>query len=231
MLDDDVFKKDFNLVVDQLMGFTAATMTVTEATTTLMHLAVTDPEVLSKLRSEFQEHILTEGQTDISKATTYENIMDMEYFGCYYKEVLRWMPSAPFTSIYYFKEDTKIDGIQFKQGDQFSFNIYALQRDPAQWREPEKFVPERFDPKSEWFKKPNSNEKRHNSSWLPFMGGRRVCAGKTFAEIVPRVMASHLLHYFDFSPVDKNAPLPLRVVLKCEPAPAMMKFKLREGVW
>lgn len=52
---------------------------------------------------------------------------------------------------------------------------------PEQWGEPEKYIPERFDPASPYFLTP-SGKRRHPMSYGPFLGGKRVCLGKTFAE-------------------------------------------------
>ena len=35
-------------------------------------------------------------------------------------------------------------------------------------------------------------------SFLPFSGGKRICFGKTFAELVLKVICSMMAHRFDF---------------------------------
>ena len=66
-----------------------------------------------------------------------------------------------------------------------------------QWKEPEKFIPERFDPSSEYFLTP-SGQKRHPMSFGPFVGGKRICLGKTFAEIMAKVVGSAIISLYDF---------------------------------
>ena len=56
---------------------------------------------------------------------------------------------------------------------------------PDEWIEPESFIPERFDPLSKYFLTPKGT-KRHPMSYGPFFGGRRICIGKTFTEILGR---------------------------------------------
>ena len=53
--------------------------------------------------------------------------------------------------------------------------------DPYEWKDPLKFIPERFDKLSDYYLKPNG-EKRSPFSFTPFLGGSRICIGKTFAE-------------------------------------------------
>lgn len=47
--------------------------------------------------------------------------------------------------------------------------IYAIQRDPSYYKDPEKFDPERFTPENK--------ASRHHFSYLPFGEGPRICIG------------------------------------------------------
>ncbi len=74
----------------------------------------------------------------------------------------------------------------------------AMHHDPNQWKEPSKFVPERFDPKFvDWYLTP-SGKPRNPMTFGPFLGGKRVCLGKTFAETVTRFTIPILFYHFDF---------------------------------
>ena len=64
-------------------------------------------------------------------------------------------------------------------------------------------MPERFDTDSEWYKTP-SGEKRKPFSFSPFLGGSRVCLGKTFAEITLKFMIPLWYHCFDFELVEEK---------------------------
>ena len=58
-------------------------------------------------------------------------------------------------------------------------------------------MPERFDSDSPLSKKPDGS-KRHPYSFSPFLGGSRVCLGKTFAEVTLKFTIPLYYHFFDF---------------------------------
>lgn len=80
----------------------------------------------------------------------------------------------------------------------------AIHHDEYQWPSPARFVPERFDLKSA--KNPwaltTDGKPRNPLSFTPFMGGKRVCLGKTFADVNVRMTVPLLYHFLDFSFVD-----------------------------
>ena len=41
-------------------------------------------------------------------------------------------------------------------------------------------------------------------SFFPFLGGRRICLGKTFAELASKFVSSIILSNFEFEAVDKR---------------------------
>jgi len=49
-----------------------------------------------------------------------------------------------------------------------------------------------------------AGNKRHPMSFGPFLGGKRVCLGKTFADMVSKVVAPNIINAFDFEFVDKK---------------------------
>ena len=100
-----------------------------------------------------------------------------------------------------FDQDIKCGNIHFKKGDTVYITIYGLQHNPSQWQRPHEFLPDRFDTSHPLSKTP-SGEKRNTFAWLPFSGGRRVCFGKTFAEVMMKIVLSMMTQRFDFTFVD-----------------------------
>ena len=78
-----------------------------------------------------------------------------------------------------------------------------MQNDPQEWIEPERYIPERFDNQSPYYLRPDG-QKRHPLSFNPFIGGKRICLGKTFAEIVAKFIVPAMLCRMDFEFVDQE---------------------------
>eukprot|EP00351_Strombidinopsis_sp_SopsisLIS2011_P000347 CAMPEP_0116877588 /NCGR_PEP_ID=MMETSP0463-20121206/9356_1 /TAXON_ID=181622 /ORGANISM="Strombidinopsis sp, Strain SopsisLIS2011" /LENGTH=110 /DNA_ID=CAMNT_0004524995 /DNA_START=1192 /DNA_END=1524 /DNA_ORIENTATION=+ len=73
----------------------------------------------------------------------------------------------------------------------------AIHNDPRQWREPEVFNPERFDATSEWFKRPDGGV-RSPFAFAPFLGGKRICLGKSLVDMTQKFTIPILYSAFDF---------------------------------
>lgn len=41
-------------------------------------------------------------------------------------------------------------------------------------------------------------------AFMPFLGGKRICLGKTFAENMSKIVGPYILNSFDLTFVDKN---------------------------
>ncbi|PKY30822.1 cytochrome P450, partial [Rhizophagus irregularis] len=61
-------------------------------------------------------------------------------------------------------------------------SIYGIHHSSRNWKDPEKFIPERFE-----------NEKHDHYSWLGFGGGNRLCLGINFSLIEQRIILCALL--------------------------------------
>ena len=74
---------------------------------------------------------------------------------------------------------------------------------PEEWFNPTEFIPERFDPESVYFNKPNSKEIRDVKSFIPFSYGIRNWAGQTLAKLEMKVILSRVLAILEFQ-IDQN---------------------------
>lgn len=90
------------------------------------------------------------------------------------------------------KNDT-IGKYKILKGTPFHIGMYEVQHNPNEWFEPEKFIPERFDPSSKYYLTP-SGKRRHPMSFGPFLGGKRACLGKTFIEMGSKVLGIGFLY-------------------------------------
>ena len=72
-----------------------------------------------------------------------------------------------------------------------------MHRNSTQWQRPYEFLPDRFDADHPLSLTP-SGKKRHPMAFLAWHGGKRICFGKTFAEMVLKVISTMMAHKFDF---------------------------------
>lgn len=98
--------------------------------------------------------------------------------------------------------------VEIRLNDSFILPIFALQRDPKYFPEPEKFNPERF-----------SDENKDNIvpySYIPFGSGPRNCIGSRFAILEAKAVLYHLLLHFEVVPTQRT-PIPLTLTKTLQP--------------
>ena len=94
-------------------------------------------------------------------------------------------------------KQVKCDWLSILPDTLITIDMHRLGNNPKEWIEPEKFIPERFDSKSPYYLTP-SGKIRNPYSFSPFLGGQRICLGKTFIENVSKLTVPTLLFNFDF---------------------------------
>ena len=175
------------------------------------------PEVKQKILTEVDK-LMNFVKDDVREKLTVDVAEEhLVYTRWAYMESLRIEPPASMTTIAAFTHDvtfesgvkSKLPRFTLRKGDAFNIAIEKIQKDPRHWHDPESFIPERFDEKSHYYLRPNG-EMRHPLAFTPFMGGKRICLGKTFAEITTRLTVPILMHSFNFEYADQAH-------LKCKP--------------
>jgi len=96
-----------------------------------------------------------------------------------------------------------VDGLTFTKGTFLQYSIKGLHSNPIEWQEPSRFLPERFDTESKYYKTV-SGEKRNESSYMPFGMGERKCLGYRFAELVMPLVVLNITQNYDFKFTSKE---------------------------
>ena len=107
------------------------------------------------------------------------------------KETLRLHPPAPLLLPRETMSPFKVLGYDVEPNTLVLINDWAISRDPEFWKDPEEFIPERFDDSSLDFK-------GQNFEFLPFGAGRRICPGIYMATTTVELGLANLLYCFDW---------------------------------
>ncbi|MQM03147.1 hypothetical protein Taro_035921 [Colocasia esculenta] len=89
--------------------------------------------------------------------------------------------------------DVKLAGYDVPKGSNMLVNVWAIARNPAVWKDPLEFRPERFEDE-------DVDMKGHDFRLLPFGAGRRVCPGAQLGINMVQSMLGHLFHQFRLIP-------------------------------
>lgn len=200
MITDDNYKNDDEKIVTEMITFFFAGMkTGMAATTNLIIYLARDPALKKRLIDE-NEKIFSK-LNNIEEDFTLEVAEEFELTRQYYYESLRIEPPVPVTSTNAMSEDCNICGVNVRANDIIMIMIHSIHRNKDEWHSPKEFIPDRFDCKSEYFKRPDGKP-RNPMSFVPFTGGKRICIGKTFAEILARYSIPLILRYYNFEYAD-----------------------------
>ena len=107
------------------------------------------------------------------------------------------MPPVYYSSTVRMSEDVQLEKLKVRKGDIIGIFMSSLCNNKDEWIEPESFIPERFDATSKYFLTP-SGKRRNPYSFSPFLGGSRICIGKTFSEVISKLTVPTLLSHFNF---------------------------------
>ncbi|KAL1488827.1 hypothetical protein ABEB36_014623 [Hypothenemus hampei] len=154
-----------------------------------MHELATNPDVQNKLREEILKTIK-------SGPLTYDTLLQMRYLDMVVSEILRKWPQFPFLDRVCTRPYVVDEKIQIKLDTEVWIPVYALHRDPQYFRDPDKFNPERFDPKKNTITP---------YTYLPFGLGPRSCIGNRFAIMEMKCFLFHLLSKYEIVPTEKTS--------------------------
>lgn len=163
----------------------------TETTANTIEWAISElvlrPETMQRAQKEVREAMKEKGYIEEN------DVPQFNYIHQVVKETLRLHPPFPLLFPRVGQQTTEILGYTFPAGTRVLLNVWALGRDSRYWKDAESFKPERFE------EGVNREFKGNDFEFLPFGGGRRMCAGMTFGLTTLELALSQLLFHFDWS--------------------------------
>lgn len=165
----------------QMAGYETSSLTLTYAGYELTR----NQEVQQKAREEVKQ-VMAKYNDEFS----FEAIFHMNYLDCVVNEALRKYPPAHTNFRRVTVDEYQIPGteIYLKKDELVAVPIMAIQRNPAIFKDPELFDPDRF--------LPEHVQRRHAMAFLPWGDGPRICLGMRFAVMeIKLALAKILMSY------------------------------------
>ncbi|XP_068645056.1 trans-cinnamate 4-monooxygenase [Aristolochia californica] len=150
---------------------------------------VNHPEIQQKLRDELDTQLGRGVQ--ITEPDTYR----LPYLQAVIKETLRLRMAIPLLVPHMNLHDAKLAGYDIPAESKILVNAWWLANNPAQWKNPEEFRPERFL-QEEKHVEASGNDFRY----LPFGAGRRSCPGIILALPILGITIGRLVQNFELLP-------------------------------
>ncbi|XP_062117611.1 3,9-dihydroxypterocarpan 6A-monooxygenase-like [Humulus lupulus] len=183
---------------------------------------MTHPTAMGKARKEIEEVV---GNKRIVEETDLPNL---PYIRAIIKETLRLHPGGAFTARESSKDCT-IGGYHVPANTRLFVNTWAINRDPAHWDDPHRFIPERFMMEE----KKDVDVRGQHFELIPFGSGKRGCPGVNLALLTIPTTVAALVQCFDWNGVvdldegfglslPKARPLVCYPVVRLDPFPQVM---------
>lgn len=168
------------------------------------------PEAYQKAKAEIRS-VMPDGNLSM------EHFRQLSYLKNVIDETLRLYPTAYILSRES-KEDELIGDRLLPKDVITLLSIYYLHRNPAYWKAPDAFMPERFEG--------NNNTLFNSDAYYPFGAGPRMCIGFYFATMEITIVLALLLYHFDFE-LDADHPIAFEPLVTLKPKYGI-KLHIRE---
>lgn len=188
---------DEDLIAQALIMFSAGFSTTATLMQTVCYELAKNFDIQQTLIDEIDEmHSRLKGKT-----ITYEQLNEMKFLDMVVNETLRKWPSFRHSGRFCNKDTVLIDeetgkSFKIKKGIIIGIPIHAIQMDPNNFPNPEKFDPYRF-----------SDENKGNiqaGSFIPFGMGPRICIGSRYALLEAKLLLFNVVSKFTIEPCDKT---------------------------
>ncbi|CAG8642112.1 4174_t:CDS:2, partial [Paraglomus occultum] len=149
-----------------------------------------------KVKKKLLEELETVFKGDSYRPITLEDLANLKYVEAIVKETSRIRPTITMLSRYSQRPD-KIAGYMWPAKTYFIMYVRGINNNPLYWKEPDKFIPERFC----------GNYEIHKNSFSMFGGGPRICPGRKLAIIELKTLLASVYRRFDVELLDMHAPV------------------------
>ncbi|MEL7538748.1 MAG: cytochrome P450 [Pseudomonadota bacterium] len=181
-------------LIDELgVFFLAGHETTASALTWAIFMLSQQPKTLSRLRAEVAERCGDD-------LPDFESVKQLAFVRSVFRESLRLYPPITFIPRVA-AEATTIADVRIKRGAMVMVSPWTTHRNSLQWRDPDRFDPDRFMPGAEPDERPNT--------FLSFGLGPRVCIGAAFATVESALILAGLAARYDFEPLDAEHVWPV----------------------
>ena len=124
-------------------------------------------------------------ESDLPKLTYLQNLIT---------ETVRLFPVGPLLIPHESSHDCKVCSFDIPQGTMLLLNVWSLHRNADLWKEPTRFMPERFEGK----------EDGEAYNMIPFGAGRRACPGDKMAKRVIGMALGALIQCFEWKRIGEE---------------------------
>jgi cytochrome P450 len=179
--DDDGTAMTDTQVRDEVLTFLAAGHeTTANALGWTFMLLAQHPDICARLVGEIRA-VLGD------RLPTSADLARLTYLECVIKESMRLYPPA-WAGTRIAQEEVELRGYRLPKGTIVGFSQYLTHRMPEHFAEPERFLPERFDP--------DHGEQHPPYAYIPFGAGPRSCIGSGFALMELKTIVPIILQRF-----------------------------------
>ncbi|KAI7755999.1 hypothetical protein M8C21_027551 [Ambrosia artemisiifolia] len=185
----------------------------------MLSLLLNNPEALKKAQAEIDNYVGEDRLIDES------DISKLPYLRCIINETMRMYPPGPLV-FHESSKDCKVGGYNIPSGTMLLMNLWAMQNDPNNWEDPNKFKPERFE---------GLDGSRDGYKLMPFGSGRRGCPAENLAMRMVGLTLGTLIQCFQWERTTEEMidmtegkgltmPKATPLIAKCEPRGNMAKL-------
>ncbi|KAH8305791.1 hypothetical protein KR059_010906, partial [Drosophila kikkawai] len=180
--------------------------TTTSALSFCLHELSRHPQVQEKMLEE----ILRVLGNDRSRPITIRDLGELKYIECVIKESLRMYPPVPIVGRklekdFKYTNSTYGDGV-LPAGSEFLIGIYAIQRHPGTYSNPNDFIPERHE----------DGKRVAPFEYIPFSAGPRNCIGQKFAQLEIKMMLAKIVREYELLQRGERVECVVNIVLRSD---------------